>query len=110
MRDGAMGGWRYRCVAAPRKAKASRAHRAPADALLAAIEAAIAAEAAQGWEYVRTDLVPMESKAGFFGPVSETHLGVMVFRRPADAAPAPSLRAEIEAEAPPPRLGAARGE
>ena len=81
-----MDGYTYKCVAAPRRAKKSRDHRTPADALVAAFEAAIAEQAAAGWEYLRTDLVPMEAKSGWMGPVSETHQGVMVFRRRVAAA------------------------
>ena len=123
----------YKCVAAPRRAKKTREHRAPADALVAAFEAAIAEQAAAGWEYLRTDLVPMEAKAGWMGPTTETHQGVMVFRKPVGGSarpetgeawtrPEPMLgrpRAETRPERPAPassaapapevpRLGAAR--
>lgn len=81
-----MDAYTYKCVAAPRRAKKTRHHRTPAEALVAAFEAAIAEQAAAGWEYLRTDLVPMEAKSGWMGPVTETHQGVMVFRR--RAAPA----------------------
>jgi hypothetical protein len=101
-----MAQWRYKCVAAPRKARRSRTHRDPADALLAAIDAAIAVEAAQGWEYLRTDLVPMEAKAGLFSAATETHLGVMVFRKPADGGDGEADPAPRQG----PRLGAARGD
>lgn len=119
-----MGDYTYKCVAAPRRAKKSREHRSPAEALAAAVEAAIAEQAAAGWDYLRTDLVPMETKSGWMGPVTETHQGVMVFRR--RTAPAPRtepdddrpVRARAEpvlgrprtepAAAEVPKLGAAR--
>jgi len=84
--------WRYRCVAAPRKARRSRAHKTCEDALLGAIEAVLAEQAAEGWEYLRTDLVPMEAKKGMLSATVETHLGVMVFRRAAtgDESPGPA--------------------
>lgn len=110
-----MAEYRYKCVAAPRRAKKTRDHKTPADALAAAFEAVIAREAAQGWEYLRTDLAPMEARAGMLGGVTETHQGVMVFRRPI-AASAEDLRESRSAprglgldDAPEiPRLGAAR--
>lgn len=110
-----MAEYRYKCVAAPRRAKKTRDHKTPADALAAAFEAAIAREAAQGWEYLRTDLAPMEARAGWFGGLTETHQGVMVFRR-AVAASAEEFRDSRAAprglgldDAPEiPRLGAAR--
>ncbi len=121
-----MTAYRYKCVAAPRRAKKTREHKTPADALAAAFEAAIAVEVAQGWEYLRTDLAPMEARSGLFGRVEESHQGVMVFRRPAGAAIAQDWpqhdrmrRDSAESEAAPrraslddapeiPRLGAAR--
>lgn len=106
--DPAPRGWIYRCVPAPRRAKKAKGQKTPAEALAAAMEAAIAAEAAQGWEYLRTDLVPMEAKSGVFGPVTETHQGVMVFRRPAPPAGAPDARPAERPGLEIPRLGAAR--
>jgi hypothetical protein len=99
-------GWLYRCVPAPRRAKKAKGQKHPAEALAAAMEAAITAEAAQGWEYLRTDLVPMEAKSGLFGPMQESHQGVMVFRRPAPVADVEPRGRARGAE--PPRLGAAR--
>lgn len=122
-------GYTYKCVVAPRRVKKSREHRTPAEALVAAMEAAIAAEAAQGWEYLRTDLLPMEVKSGFMSSPTETHQGVMVFRRAVrletyeptpQPEPRPATQSRPRAEpvvAPPrrgdadpeiPRLGAAR--
>jgi hypothetical protein len=118
--------YRYKCVPAPKKAKRTREHRTDAEALVAAMEAAIAVEAAQGWEYLRTDVVPMETRKGLFSAASETHQGVMVFRRPAsprawDDEPAPRRREDARPAFAPqtrdedgpaeiPRLGAARVE
>lgn len=119
-----MSAYAYKCVPAPRRVRKSREHRTPAEAFCAAVQAAINAEAADGWEYVRTDLAPMEVRQGLFGGVTETHQAVLVFRRPAQtmatsAAPglqrprhasaetaAPGRDVEIAPEIP--RLGAAR--
>lgn len=119
--------WIYACAPAPRRPKRQRGHKTNCDALAAAMEAAIAERAAQGWEYVRTDLVPMESRASLFGGLVETHQGVMVFRKQAAAAPAarqhaaaasapisapvPAAPGPLDPVAPEiPRLGAARAE
>jgi hypothetical protein len=73
------------------------------------MEAAIAAEAAQGWEYLRTDLLPMEARAGLFGPTAESHQGMMIFRRPAPPSAASLETAARDRRAVDgPRLGAAR--
>lgn len=102
----------YRCLPAPRRAKKTREHRSPADAFVAAMEAAIAEQAAQGWEYLRCDLVPMETKNGWFSAATEIHQGVLVFRRPAAAA-SPRFEAPAEprgAARPEPVLGRGRPE
>ena len=112
--------WVYRCVAAPRRVRKGWKGSA-ADAFAAAFEAAIAEQAAGGWEYVRTDLAPMEATAGFFGRPVETHQAVMVFRRSAPGMAASerggpaSTRTLAPGDAEParrepeiPRLGAAR--
>ena len=108
----------YKCVPAPRRAKKGKGQRSPAEALAAAFEAVMAEHAAAGWEYVRTDLAPMEARRGLFGGVTETHQAVMVFRRVLAASTEP-LRdmplepkklepKKIEPDAPIPQLGAAR--
>ena len=92
----------YKCVPVPRRPKKARGHKTPADAMAAAMEAIMNAEAAQGWEYLRTDLVPMEHRTGLLSGVQESHQAVMIFRR---AAP-PGRAAEPAVDIP--RLGAAR--
>jgi hypothetical protein len=71
----------YKCVPVPRRPKKARGHKTPCDAMAAAMETIMNDEAAQGWEYLRSDLVPMEHRAGLFGAVQESHQAVMVFRR-----------------------------
>ena len=99
----------YKCVAAPRRARKSREHRTPTACLVASMEEAIAAEAAAGWEYLRTDLIPMEAKSGWFSPMTETHQGVMIFRR-AVGGPSPDEAREERpgGERAEPRLGRPR--
>lgn len=106
-----MTAYTYKCVPAPRRPKKSRESRTPAEALAAAVQAVLVEHGAQGWEYVRTDLLPMEHKPGLLSAVQETHQGVMVFRRPLP--PAVEDRGEPLARPAPaapdiPRLGAAR--
>jgi hypothetical protein len=91
----------YKCVPVPRRPKKARGQKTPADVMAGAMEAIINAEAAQGWEYQRTDLVPMEVRHGLFGAVQESHQAVMIFRRQHN-------RAVAVEEPPIPPLGAAR--
>ncbi len=37
-----------------------------------------------GWEYQRTDLLPVNERQSWFSRVQETHRAVMVFRRPVE--------------------------
>jgi hypothetical protein len=93
----------YKCVPVPRRPKRTRGHKTPADAMAQAMQEILNAEAAQGWEYLRTDLVPMEHRAGLLlSSVQESHQAIMVFRRAA----APARAAEPALDIP--RLGAAR--
>jgi hypothetical protein len=46
-----------------------------------AMQEVINAEAVDGWEYLRTDLVPVEEKAGFLSRTREVHRAVLIFRR-----------------------------
>jgi hypothetical protein len=105
----------YKCVPAPRRAKKGKGHKNPAEALAAAFEAVMAEHAAAGWEYLRTDLAPMEARRGLFGGLIETHQGVMVFHRAAAPAPAAEPTLDLGRGAEPaegagriPELGAAR--
>lgn len=74
--------YEYRCVGAPERGKKRRGRMSRSDCVAQAMAELIAAEAADGWEYLRTDLVPVEEKPGWFGRAQEVHRGVMVFRRP----------------------------
>ncbi len=71
----------YKCVGAPERAKRKRGMKTRSDRVAGAMQEIIAAEAVDGWEYLRTDLVPVEEKAGLFGRAREVHRAVLVFHR-----------------------------
>jgi hypothetical protein len=48
-----------------------------------AMQEIIDTEAVDGWEYLRTDLVPVEEKASFFSRTQEVQRAVLIFRRDA---------------------------
>lgn len=79
-------GYEYKCVGAPERPRKQRGARSRSDRVAVAMQEIITAEAVDGWEYLRTDLVPVEEKSGFFSRAHEVHRAVMVFRR--DQAPA----------------------
>ncbi len=74
----------YKAIGAPEKAKRKRGLRNQSDRVALAFEEILQAEAVDGWEYLRTDLLPVTERAGWFGRGHEVHRAVMVFRRPLD--------------------------
>jgi hypothetical protein len=74
----------YKTVGAPERAKRKRGSRTQSDRVAAAFEEILRAEAVDGWEYQRTDLLPVTESAGWFKRGHEVHRAVMVFRRPLD--------------------------
>ena len=88
----------YKVVGAPEKGQRSRGARTRSDRVAAAFAKVLADEAVDGWEYLRTDIVPIEEKAGLFSRREEVRRAVMIFRR---ALPEP--RVEPEPVAAPPR-------
>ncbi|MHA1527456.1 MAG: hypothetical protein ACTSVG_00440 [Alphaproteobacteria bacterium] len=76
----------YKAVGAPEKAGRKRGRRSRSDRVAVAFEEILKAEAVDGWEYQRTDLLPVTESAGWFKRGHEVHRAVMVFRRPLDRA------------------------
>ena len=76
----------YKCVGGPERPKRVRGARSRSDRVALAMEEIIGAEAVDGWEYLRTDLVPVEEKSGLFSRTQEVHRAVLVFRREIGAA------------------------
>ena len=90
--------YEYKCVAAPERAKRRRGARGRTERVAAALEDVIRENAVDGWEYMRTDLVPIEEKSTWFSRAHEVHRAVLVFRRGEPASTqrndiAPSLNA-----------------
>lgn len=72
----------YKTVGAPEKGKRKRGARTASDRAAAAFEEILQAEAADGWEYLRTDILPLTERRSWLGGTHEAHRAVMVFRRP----------------------------
>jgi hypothetical protein len=75
----------YKCVGGPERPKRQRGI-SRSERVALAMQEIIRAEAVDGWEYLRTDLVPVEEKAGLFSRTHEVHRAVLVFRRESGAA------------------------
>ncbi|MEM0987919.1 MAG: hypothetical protein AAGK00_03515 [Pseudomonadota bacterium] len=92
--------YEYKCVAAPEKARRHKGAKTRTDRVAAAMQELIAEESNGGWEYLRTDLIPVEEKASFFARPREVHRAVLVFRRAKVQAERPRPVAVQEAAAP----------
>ncbi|MEM6906019.1 MAG: DUF4177 domain-containing protein [Pseudomonadota bacterium] len=81
----------YKAVGAPERGRKKKGAKTRSDRAAAAFEELLQANAVDGWEYLRTDLIPVEERPGMFSRVRESHRAVMVFRRalpdPREAAP-----------------------
>lgn len=88
----------YKTVGAPEKGKRQRGARSQSDRVAVAFDEVLQDEAVDGWEYLRTDLLPVTERAGWFGRGHEVHRAVMVFRRSLD--PTPNVLAMPPASAP----------
>jgi hypothetical protein len=88
----------YKTVGAPEKGKRRKGARSQSDRAAAAFEDILKAEATGGWEYLRTDILPLTERRGWLGGSHEVHRAVMVFRRPLDRAESfgPARREEGE--------------
>lgn len=96
--------YEYKTVGAPERVRRRIGRRSRSDRLAAAMGEILNAEAQAGWEYQRTDLIPVEEPRGFWGGVQVAQRAVMVFRRPvpvsASVAPDPAPPVRIETPAP----------
>jgi hypothetical protein len=73
----------YKVVPAPTRGKKARGVKTAADRFAKALAEAINTEAAEGWEYLRTDTLPSEERQGLTGRTT-VFQNMLVFRRAAD--------------------------
>jgi len=71
----------YKTVGGPVRGIRRRGAKTVADRVALAMEEIIAAEAVNGWDYMRTDLVAVEERSSLFARREQTHCSVLVFRR-----------------------------
>ncbi len=98
--------YEYKCVGAPEKVRRAKGAKTRTDRVAIALQEVIQAEADQGWEYLRTDLVPVEEKSGMFSRPREIHRAVLVFRREKAADRGRDRFEPLPIEEPPMRLAA----
>lgn len=102
----------YKVVPAPRKGDKARGLKAVEDRFAYALTRLMNEMALDGWEYLRTDTLPVEERTGLTGRVSTSFQSLLVFRRalraanPAGPEAFRAPEAVRPAEPVPPRLSA----
>ena len=76
-----MSHYEYRVVPSPRRAKRAKGAKTPQDRYARTLAEVINAEAAEGWEYLRADTLPVDEKKGMLSAATEVYQTVLIFRR-----------------------------
>ena len=93
--------YEYHVVPAPRVAPRIKGVRAAPERFAIAVAEVMNEAAAEGWEYLRTDTLPMEARAGWLGGRTVAPQELLVFRRPAEAGEATPRIPPPSRDAPP---------
>lgn len=72
----------YRLVPAPRRAAKIKAARPGAERLARTVEQVINEQAAEGWHYLRSDVLPSEERQGLSTKRTTKYHTFLVFQRP----------------------------
>lgn len=93
--------YEYKVIATPRKLKRVRGVKGPQARFAHLLTETMNEYAADGWEYVRAENLPIDEKQGLFKGSIETFQSVLVFRREASlevATEAAPVEEPLEAE------------
>ncbi|MCA0043110.1 DUF4177 domain-containing protein [Celeribacter litoreus] len=88
--------YEYLTIPAPRKGEKAKGVKSAEGRIAQAMTTLLNEKAADGWEYLRADLVPMEERSGITSKTVNYHT-ILVFRREAGIAPAVPETTEVEA-------------
>lgn len=73
-------GYEYTTIAAPSRGEKAKEAKTPTDRYALALTSELNRMAADGWEYVRADVLPSEERSGLAGRATVYH-NLLVFRR-----------------------------
>lgn len=106
-----MATYEYKVIPAPGAGAKGRKGGTDEDCFIRAFEKALNAQAAEGWEFLRSETVPFQHRHRLTGRVSVIQQAMLVFRRAADPAQAqlPRLSGAAQAAPLPPVVAAAPG-
>lgn len=113
--------YEYRVIPAPRRAKRVRGMGSSLERFAATVAETINDAAAEGWEFLRSETLPLEERRGLLRGRVEVLHSLLVFRRPLkgrsdplgrgiDAADAPATPPAAAQPTPAPRLRPAPGD
>jgi len=86
----------YKVVPAPNRSKRVKGVKGTAGRFAAVLTQTMNEQAADGWEYLRSDSLPVEEKPGLLKSRVETYQTVLVFRRMVAAAQETPMAGYIE--------------
>lgn len=100
--------YEFKVIPAPRRGEKSRGVKTTEDRFALALTNLMNEQGREGWDYVRTDTLPVDERTGFTG-TKTTFQNMLVFRRElgAEAVTPPRLVAVEDVPAAAPRLGPA---
>jgi len=101
-----MAHYEYRVVPAPTKGTKAKGVKTPEGRFANSVQAALNSHAAEGWEYLRSELLPSDERSGLTGSTTNWR-NVLVFRRLVETQAA-EQPAEASAVEPQPASGAER--
>lgn len=93
----------YKVVPAPKQGEKARGVRGAEDRFALALTNLLNAYGRDGWDYVRTDTLPVEERHGLTGRTSTTYQNMLVFRRALSEPAAPHDEAGFVGAAPQPQ-------
>jgi len=97
-----MQNYEYKAVPAPTRAKRFKGVKGSANRFAMVISELMNDLASDGWEYLRSDSLPMEEKAGLLKGRVETYQTILVFRREKPEPPEMAGLIEDQSQAPSP--------
>jgi len=77
-----MGKYEYKVLPTPRRVKRAKGVKGDPARFAHALTELMNVEAADGWEYFKSETLPMEAKPGIFKSLVESFQPVLIFRRP----------------------------
>ena len=94
-----MSTFEYKTICAPRKALKIKGVKGTEDRYARTLTDVINTQAENGWEYLRSESLPVDEKSGLIGKTAERYISVLVFRREnIETYEEPSFTVDVEAQ------------